>query len=198
MNRKKRTTSNFQKSHGRDNASRMSSSGPRLCVTVISTTAEGTTAALNAARWLAKDLEARITLLKMEAVPIRVPLDKPPVALDFTTTQQHSLVLRSSAREEDVTIRICLCRGRDDGLQRVLRRRALVVIGGRRRWWLSSEERLERGLRRMGHHVIFIDVDHETNCTSRSSSPLFPGSGTGQFQKQAGVAESVFGRGDLR
>ena len=194
----KRPIANFEESRGGDSGSRAWSSSPRLCVTVIATTAEGTTAALNAARWLAKDLDAKIALLKMEVVPLHFPLDKPPVSLDFTTKQQCSLALGSSAREEDVTIRICLCRDRDGGLQRVLRRCALVVIGGRRHWWLSREERLEKALRRLGHHVIFINVGHKTDRISHSSFSLPLGSGTGQFQKQIDAAESGFGREGLR
>jgi hypothetical protein len=198
MNLNKKPTPNFQESRGGDRASRPSFSDPGLCVTVIATTDEGTTAALNAAGWLAKDLNARITLLKMEVVPARLPLYRPPVSLNFTIKRQHSLVLRSGVTEEDVDIRIRLCRGHEAGLQRLLRRRALVVIGGRRHWWLSSQERLEKMLRRLGHHVIFVDVGQKTDWTSHSSFPIDPGSGTGQFQEQAVATESTFGREDLQ
>src|ERR1700675_3355147 len=102
MNINERPTSSFQEARGRHNASRMSSSGSVLCVTVIATTNDGTAAALNAARSLAKDLDARIALLTMEVVPTRFPLDKPPVSLDFIMKQQFSLLLRSRARQEDV------------------------------------------------------------------------------------------------
>jgi len=164
-------------------------------VTVIATTEEGTTAALNAARWLATDLDARITLLKMEVVPIRLPLYRPPVSLKFTINQQHSLVRQSGAREEDVDIQIRLCRDCDSGLQRVLRRRALVVIGGKRHWWLSGEERLERVLRQLGHHVIFVDVGQKPDRTSHSNRfPVSLGSGAGQFRTQESAAESIWGR----
>jgi hypothetical protein len=184
-------TPNCMGSPGAHNGSRTSSSDPGLCVTVISTTPEGTTAALDAASWLAEDLEARLTLLTMQVVPIRFALDKPPVALDFILEQQRSLLLRSVAREV-ATIRICLCRDRDDGLRRVLRRRALVVIGGRRRWWSSGEERLEQALRRLGHHVIFVDSGRETGGTSRHSFPCFQGRIAVQVQKQEGASESIF------
>jgi hypothetical protein len=168
-----------------------------LCVIVIATTEEGTTAALNAAKWLATDLDARITLLKMEVVPIRFPLYRPPASLKFTIEQQHSLVRRSSAREEDVDIQIRLCRDCDSGLQRVLRRRALVVIGGKRHWWLSSEESLERALLRLGHQVIFVDVGQKTDSTSHINCFLVSlGSAVGRFRKQEGAAESIWGRED--
>jgi hypothetical protein len=168
-----------------------------LCVTVIATTEKGTTAALNAARWLATDLDAKITLLKMEVVPIRLPLYRPPVSLKFTIRQQHSLVRQSGAREEDVDIQIRLCRDCGSGLQRVLRRRALVVIGGKRHWWLNGEERLERVLRRLGHHVIFVDIGQKLDRASHSYGfPVTLGSGVGRFRKQEGAAESIWGRED--
>jgi hypothetical protein len=167
MNIKKRPTPNFQEARASDDVPGTSSSGVRLCVTVIATTAEGTTSALNEARRLARDLDAHITLLKIEVVPLRFPLDKPPVSLDFIIKQQCSLVLRSSAREEDVTIRTCLWRDQEDWLRRELRRRALVVIGGSRHWWMSREERLEGTLHRLGHHVIFVDVDQKSGWIQR-------------------------------
>jgi hypothetical protein len=174
---KKRLTLNFHESSGRDDVSNTSPSGARLCVTVIATTAEGTTSALNEARRLARDLNAHITLLKIEVVPLRLPLDKPPVSLDFTIKQQCSLVLRSCAREEDMTIRTCLCRDQAACLQNALRRRALVVIGGSRHWWITREERLERTLHRLGHHVIFVDVDRRSNGVRNATcrSHLFSG-----------------------
>ena len=172
MNLKKRPTLIFHESGERDDVSSALSSGTRLCVTVIATTAEGTTCALNEASRLARDLDAHITLLKIEVVPLRFPLDKPPVSLDFTIKQQCSLVLRSSAREEDVTIRTCLCRDQDAYLRSALRRRALIVIGGRRPWWISREERLKRALHRLGHHVIFVDVDHMSDWSSQTNFPL--------------------------
>src|SRR5216684_1027021 len=141
MNINKRPRQNLHESRGGDGSFHRSSLNSPLNVTVIATTEKGTTAALNEARRLAKDLDAHITLLKMEVVPRRFPLDKPPVSLDFTTKQQCSLVLQSSARDQDVTVRTCLCRDRNLSLQRIFRRRALIVIGGRRHWWLSREER---------------------------------------------------------
>jgi hypothetical protein len=194
MNKEKRPTPNFPESQGGDSGSRTSPSDPGLCVTVISTSPEGTIAALNAARCLAKDLGAHITLLKMEVVPLRIPLDEPPVSLDFIAQQECSRVLQSSAREVDVTIRTVLCHDRDLCLRRLLRRRALVVIGGRRRWWSSREEKLEQALRRLGHHVIFVDIDHTPNRTSHASVPVCSGSGLGQFQQQIGRAKSSFVR----
>jgi len=184
MNRDKRATPNIPESRGGDKGSSTSHSDPGLCVTVISTTPNGTIAALNAARCLAKDLGARITLLKVEVVPLRIPLDESPASLAFAAQQQCSRVLQSSAREVDVTIRTCLCHDRDLCLGRLLRRRALVVIGGRRRWWSSREEKLEQALRRLGHHVIFINSAHKPDRISESSFPVKSRDGSVQFQTE--------------
>jgi hypothetical protein len=192
----KRPTPNFQEARTSDDVSGTSSSGARLCVTVIATTAEGTTSALNEARRLARDLDAHITLLKIEVVPLRFPLDKPPVSLDFAIKQHCSLVLRSSAKEE--TIRTRLCRDQDSCLRSALRRRALIVIGGRRHWWTSREERLVRALRRLGHHVIFVDVDHKSGWSPQSNVPLSVVTDSSQFRTRVAATESFLWSEDLR
>jgi hypothetical protein len=197
MNANKRLTMNFRDSRDGAVALRALRSNPGLCVTVIATTPKGTTAALNEARRLATDLEAHITLLKLEVVPSRFPLDKPPISLDTITREQCSLVLQSNAREENVTVRVCLCRDRDLSFRQILRRRALVVIGGKRHWWSSNEERLEQALRRFGHHVIFVDMDRRTDQTSRGNFPLSL-RGAGRFHEQAGAAGPIFGAEDSR
>src|ERR1700676_752768 len=193
MNIEKRPTRKLHEWRSGYAATERSTLNAGLRVTVFATTEKGTTAALNEARRLAMDLDAHITLLKMVVVPRRFPLEKPPVSLDLTTKQQCSLVLQSSAREQDVTVRTCLCRDRDLSLQRVLRRRALVVIGGRRHWWLSREERLEKVLRGMGHHVIFIEVRSQKPRTPRTGYPTPWGHRTGPFRKQLSGAESLLG-----
>jgi hypothetical protein len=170
-----RLTPNSEGSRDRYESLCASSSGYFLPLTVILTTEEGTAAALNAARWLGKDLEGQVTLLVFEVAQFQLPLDQPPLILDCATEQEFSLVSHKCAgKEKDVAIKICLCRDRDTDLQRVFRRRSLVVIGGKRRWWLSREERLEKALQRLGHHVIFIDVDQNRRAGSRMArfSPL--------------------------
>ena len=166
MNENKNPALSIKDWNGSSADSRTSPSGSRLCVTVISTNDDGTMAALDAAASLAKDLAAKIVLLKMEVVPNRFPVDKPPVSMEFAAERQRILLLRSRAVNEDVAIRICLCRDQESCLFHVLRRRGLVVIGGKRRWWSSGEERMEQLLHRLGHHVIFIDTARNTNRAS--------------------------------
>jgi hypothetical protein len=198
MNIDERPAQNLRELRGGDDAFHGLTLHSPLNVTVIATTERGTTAALDEARRLAQDLNARITLLKIEVVPTRFPLDKSPVSLDATTRRQCSLALESSSIEQDVTIRSCLCRDRDFSLQRIFRRRALIVIGGRRHWWLSREEKLEKVLRSMGHHVIFVELDSKANWTRQGGSSAAFRDRTSQSRKKVGTTESLLGSEALR
>jgi hypothetical protein len=58
------------------------------------------------------------------------------------------------------TVRLFLCRDRDETLAKVLGRHSLVVLGGTRKWWrFTAEKRLARKLRRAGHKVVFIETE---------------------------------------
>ncbi len=191
MSTEKNSTPNLEESR---NQTGHWSSDAGLSVTVISTTEKGTVASLNAAKCLAADLDATITLLKMEIVPARFPLYRPPVSLKYTINQQHSMVRQSGVNEADVDLKIRFCRDWSSGLQWVLRRRSLIVIAGKRHWWVGREERLERVLRAFGHHVIFIDVSQEKESTSYGSklSHSFGKSG-GYFQNEKQTARFISG-----
>jgi hypothetical protein len=181
------TLSSARSRRGQD-PSREPSPGPGLCVTVISTTPEGTTAALDAARRLGEDLNTQITLLTFEVVRFDLPLEQPPLVLDCNTEQRNLLVPRLCAHGEQVNVRICLCHDLEGDLQRVLRRRALVLIGGKRHWWSTSEERLERALRRLGHHVIFVDAGQKAGRAGQGAFRRSPGSDASRFDEQVGAA----------
>jgi len=129
-----------------------------LHVIVVSTTAEGTVAALQTAKCLAENLGARIALLVTQIIPFQFPLEKPPVSVDFIQRRQAALVYQAGIFEEEVKIQILLCRDKELGLQRYLRPRSLVILGGKRHWWSWEERNLDRSLRQSGHHVIFVDV----------------------------------------
>jgi hypothetical protein len=188
MSMKEWITPSSARSRGGQDTSREPSSGHGLCVTVISTTPEGTTAALDAAKRLGKDLDAQITLLAFEVVRFELTLEQPPLVMECGTDQRDLLLPRTCAHEEQVKVRICLCHDLERDLQRVLRRRALVLIGGRRHWWSTSEERLEKALRRLGHHVIFIDAGQKAGRASQGAFQRSLGSDAGQFNEQVGAA----------
>ncbi len=147
---------------------------PRLRVTVVFTTAEGTIAALRTAGGLAKNLGARIALVVTEVVPFHFPLDHPPVSIEFLERRPINLVYESGIQAEEVSIEICLCRDQKQCLRQMLSPRSLVVIGGRRRWWCRRERKLEQLLRLLGHHVIFVDVKVRSHARSHLHSYCHP------------------------
>ena len=130
----------------------------RLAVSVVFTSLDGTAAALQSARAMARDLGAVIQLEAPVEVPWQLPLDRPPVPLAFTEQMLTKLVDRLELEEFAPGIHVYLCRNRLDALARVLRPESLVVIGGRRRWWPTVESRLARTLAGWGNRVTFVDA----------------------------------------
>ena len=57
------------------------------------------------------------------------------------------------------TVRVCVCRKRDDMFRWLLEKGARVVVGGCRRWWWpTAAERIAHRLMRYGHDVVFTDI----------------------------------------
>jgi len=131
-------------------------SDSRLEVAVVFTSAAATIAALRKAGALADSLSARVTLVVPQIVPYPLPLESPPVLLDFS---EHRF--REIAKESPVetTVRIFLCRDKVETLKSVLAPQSLVVIGGQRHWWPTREKGLARQLRRAGHEVVFTEME---------------------------------------
>jgi hypothetical protein len=156
-------------------------SEPRLRVTVLYTTPAGTVAALVSAGDLARQLGAQITLIATKVVPFLLPLDHPHVAIDFLTKHCRDLVAEADVMDEQVTIRIWLCRDREDCLMQALLPHSLIVIGGGSRWWQRSERGLASRLQRLGHRVVFVDAPAQPASAKESSrfsrSAFFRGHG---------------------
>ena len=127
-----------------------------LEVNVIYTTDVGTLAALKAAGDLACGLNARINLIVAQAVPWVLPVDQPPVSIDFTTRRVKALVERSAHGDIETRIKLYLCRERPQALLHALPPKSLVVIGDKKRWWRSETARLAKALDRNGHRVLFV------------------------------------------
>ncbi|MEI9812897.1 MAG: hypothetical protein WDO18_09610 [Acidobacteriota bacterium] len=105
---------------------------------------------------LANKLGAHITLMAPQVVPYPLPLESPPVLLDwnerrFQVISQESFV--------ETTVHLYLCRDRVTTLLTALTPRSTVVIGGRKRLWPTPESRLARKLRNAGHEVIFVETE---------------------------------------
>jgi len=124
---------------------------PGLDVHVIFTTFPRTRAALAAAASLAAGLQARVTILAAQVVPYPLPLEEPPVAIDFT---EQKLWQMAAEQESGAAVAIYLCRDREETIRQVLRPESVVVLGGRKWWWPTEETHLAKILRRDGHRVI--------------------------------------------
>jgi hypothetical protein len=120
-----------------------------LCTDVL-TTANATEQAAE----LARGLNARLHVLVAQQVSYAVPLDNPPVSVQFEEQLVRKLAERCGV---ETRVEIFLCRDAEETLTRQLAPHSVVVVGAPRSWWPSREERLARRLRRLGHEVIVID-----------------------------------------
>jgi hypothetical protein len=128
----------------------------KLNISVVFTAVESTLGALKHAGVLAGNLGARISLLVPQVVPYPVPLDSPLVPLDFS--ERRFRVIAGQSRVETRVV-VYLCRDRMETLKAILKPHSLVVIGGRKRWWPTAEQRLAAELLRVGHEVIFSELE---------------------------------------
>lgn len=131
-------------------------SEPCLTISVLFTSVEATIAALSKAGGMADKLGARIVLLVMQPVPFPVPLDDPPVSVGWNEERLREVARISPV---DTGVRIYLCRNRLQTLKSALQPGSIVVIGCRKRLWPTSEVRLARELRRLGHQVILTEAE---------------------------------------
>lgn len=132
----------------------VSRSSRKLDLQVIFTDRPKTAAALAAARTLARDLGARITLMAAQVVPYPLPLTEPDVPVEFTERVMESLAI-----DNDAVVEIYLCRDRAEAIRRVLPPDSLVIVGARKwRWWPSWEGRLARLLRHDGRRVLVVTI----------------------------------------
>ena len=127
----------------------------KLNIAVVFTSVESTLAALKEAGNLANSLGARITLVVPQVVPYPLPLETPPVLVEFN--EKRFRVMASESPVE-TSVQIYLCRDRFETLTSVLKPGSIVVVGGRKRWWPTKDETLARQLRRAGYEVLFKET----------------------------------------
>ncbi|MBZ5635446.1 MAG: hypothetical protein LAO55_20170 [Acidobacteriia bacterium] len=128
----------------------------KLNIAVVFTSVESTLAALKEAGDLANSLGAKITLVVPQVVPYPLPLETPPVLLEFN---EHRFRVIASESLVETGVQIYLCRDRLEMLLHMLSPNSLVVIGGRKKWWPTSEKLMARRLRQAGHKVILIETE---------------------------------------
>src|SRR5207247_196821 len=78
----------------------------RLNISVVFTSVESTLAALKAAADLANSLGARIMLVATQLVPYPLPLESPPVLVEFNENR-FRVIARQSPVETSVQIYLC-------------------------------------------------------------------------------------------
>jgi hypothetical protein len=131
-----------------------------LNISVVYTSVDATLGALKQAGSLADRLGAHITLVVPQIVPRPLPLDSPPVLIDWN---ENRFRVMASEVPVQTTVQIYLCRDRWETLDSVLKPHSLVVVGskpgGRKRWWPTPESRLANKLRKAGHEVIFTETE---------------------------------------
>ena len=129
----------------------------QLNIAVVFTSVESTLAALKEAGNLANSLGARITLVVPQVVPYPLPLETPPVLVEFN---ENRFRVMASESPVETSVQIYLCRDRFETLATVLKSGSIVVVGGRKRWWWPTpEEVLARSLRHAGHEVVFKETE---------------------------------------
>jgi hypothetical protein len=128
----------------------------KLNISVIFTSVESTLQALKKAGALASSIGARITLLVPQIVPHPLPLESPPILIDWNERRFRVIATESPV---ETAVRIYLCRDRLEILEAVLTPASIVILGSRKKWWPTSEARLARKLRKSGHEVILTETE---------------------------------------
>ncbi len=128
-------------------------SNSSLEIVVLHTTAKETAGALKMAADLASGL-APVRLVALQEVPYPLPLDAPPVSVEFLEKRFSNMASEAGV---EASIDIRLCRDARDVVESELGPHCVVVMGGRRRWWPTAAMRLARRLEHLGHQVVFTN-----------------------------------------
>lgn len=129
---------------------------PQQTIHVLTTTFEGTRAALTAAVPLAKGCGARLVVIVTQVVPYAITLDNPIDSAEFTIRRCRDFV---SELDGEARIQLCLCRRLDDVVSQLLPAHSTIVLGGWvAAWRPTAEAKLMRRMTESGHRVIFVPI----------------------------------------
>jgi hypothetical protein len=128
----------------------------KLNIAVVFTSVESTLAALKEAGNLANSLGARIRLVVPQVVPYPLPLETPPVLVEFN---ENRFRVMASESPVETSVQVYLCRDRFETLTSALKPGSIVVLGAKKRWWPTNDKRLARRLRRAGYEVLFKETE---------------------------------------
>ena len=127
-----------------------------LAVFVVFTSVNWTLKALEKAREIARPVGAKIVVVAVQVVPYPLPLDEPPVPMEFVIRRFEEKV---GEFPEKTHISAYLCRDLMEAFKRILIPGCPVVIATQERWWPTRNQRLARKLRRAGYDVISVKTE---------------------------------------
>jgi hypothetical protein len=127
-----------------------------LSITVVFTSLNWTLKALKKARDLAEQLGSHIEVVAVQVVPFPLPLDEPPVQMEFLLRRFEEM---AGELPEKTKVSAFLCRSRMSAFKRILKPDSLVVMGAREHWFPSSYERLARKLVHIGYNVLLVETE---------------------------------------
>ncbi len=127
----------------------------KLEICVIFTSVECTIAAMRRAAGLLEGLDGHIRLVDVQSVPHLLPLENPPVSLDFSKRRLLTIAEESPV---ETSVYVYLCRLPFETLTSILKARSPVVIGCHKGFWPTSEKRLARKLQRDGYDAILVET----------------------------------------
>jgi hypothetical protein len=128
----------------------------RLPVFVVFTSVNPTLKALGKASQLAALLQTSIEVLVVQVVPYLLPLDEPPVRLEFIAKRFEEM---ADKLPEKTKISAYSCRDSIQALKCVLHRESLVLIGIKKRRWPTRDDGLARRLRHADYNVILVETE---------------------------------------
>jgi hypothetical protein len=122
---------------------------------VLYTSVELAAAALLRAEELAQGMELRVRLVCAQIVPYPLPVEQPPVNLQYLESKLQKV---SEDCSLDVQGEIVLARDMQTALKSALKPDSIVVLASRRRlWptlWANQEESLRKECIKAGHEVV--------------------------------------------
>jgi hypothetical protein len=146
-------------------------SPPRLSISVLATTFEGTARALECVKRVTTDVDTQIVILV--PAPKVVATEGRDGGLAQLVDRYRAAVVSAGIR---ATVLGCICRCLDDLVVQMVGPSGLVIVGGRRGlWWPTREERLIARLTARGYAAIFAQVGVLRNFSGTSWPAFRPG-----------------------
>jgi hypothetical protein len=112
--------------------------------------------AMEKAREMAVPLGARIVVVALQVVPYPLPLDKPPIPIDFLIRRFQEKAGEFSGRTR---VAVYLCRDPLAALKSIVSPERPIVIGIKKRLWPTRNERLARKLRHAGYSITLVETE---------------------------------------